>query len=217
MVAAIEIKETAEPPSEQPQSEQIEDTILPVEQAVLPPPSVDVSRETGVSRETIAADEEVLRAAEEELYGALPPLPPSPGAGEELSSLVEFGESLIGESAGDGALLEATSELDDEPGDVQHGVTSGVTDDEMSETHDEDYDSFTEEEEESEEEEDVDHLQRYLEMQRFTVGVHQPKKHPFDTQSTAPQSPETRLALSALKGRRRAQQFSGTLRNTRPS
>ena len=217
MVAAIEIKETAEPPSEQPQSEQIEDTILPVEQAVLPPPPVDVSRETGVSRETIAADEEVLRAAEEELYGALPPLPPSPGAGEELSSLVEFGESLIGESAGDGALLEATSELDDEPGDVQHGVTSGVTDDEMSETHDEDYDSFTEEEEESEEEEDVDHLQRYLEMQRFTVGVHQPKKHPFDTQSTAPQSPETRLALSALKGRRRAQQFSGTLRNTRPS
>ena len=71
-----------------------------------------------------------------------------------------------------------------------------------------------------EEEDEVDHLQRYLEMQSFTVGVHHPKKHPFDNDSKTPQSPETRLALSALKGRRRAQQFSTGvrhLRNTRPS
>ena len=69
-------------------------------------------------------------------------------------------------------------------------------------------------------EDEVDHLQRYLAMQSFTVGVHHPKKHPFDNDSKTPQSPETRLALSALKGRRRAQQFSTGvrhLRNTRPS
>jgi len=134
--------------------------------------------------------------------------------------LVEFGESLIGEGTGIEDPAEAASGVDDEPNDGQHGVTSGVADDEMSETHDED--NFTEEEEEeSEEEEDeVDHLQRYLEMQSFTVGVHHPKKHPFDNKSKTPQSPETRLALSALKGRRRAQQFSTGvrhLRNTRPS
>ena len=160
----------------------------------------------------------MLRAAEQELYGALPPLPSSSVAGEELSSLVEFGESLIGEGTGIEDPAEAASGIDDEPDDGQHGVTRGVADDEMSETHDED--NFTEEEEEESEEDEVDHLQRYLAMQSFTVGVHHPKKHPFDNDGKTPQSPETRLALSALKGRRRAQQFSTGvrhLRNTRPS
>lgn len=214
MVAAVKIEDIGEPSSNQTEPK-TDEAILQVERAALPPPlPVDLSRET------IAAEEEVLRAAEQELYGALPPLPSSSVAGEELSSLVEFGESLIGEGTGIEDPAEAASGVDDEPNDGQHGVTSGVADDEMSETHDED--NFTEEEEEeSEEEEDeVDHLQRYLEMQSFTVGVHHPKKHPFDNKSKTPQSPETRLALSALKGRRRAQQFSTGvrhLRNTRPS
>ena len=214
MVAAVKIEDIGEPSSNQTKPK-TDEAILQVERAALPPPlPVDLSRET------IAAEEEVLRAAEQELYGALPPLPSSSVAGEELSSLVEFGESLIGEGTGIEDPAEAASGVDDEPNDGQHGVTSGVADDEMSETHDED--NFTEEEEEeSEEEEDeVDHLQRYLEMQSFTVGVHHPKKHPFDNESKTPQSPETRLALSALKGRRRAQQFSTGvrhLRNTRPS
>lgn len=214
MVAAVKIEDIGEPSSNQTEPK-TDEAILQVERAALPPPlPVDLSRET------IAAEEEVLRAAERELYGALPPLPSSSVAGEELSSLVEFGESLIGEGTGIEDPAEAASGVDDEPNDGQHGVTSGVADDEMSETHDED--NFTEEEEEeSEEEEDeVDHLQRYLEMQSFTVGVHHPKKHPFDNKSKTPQSPETRLALSALKGRRRAQQFSTGvrhLRNTRPS
>ena len=213
MVAAVKIEDTGEP-SSNPTKPKTDEAVLQVERAALPPPPVDLGRET------IAAEEEVLRAAEQELYGALPPLPSSSVAGEELSSLVEFGESLIGEGTGIEDPAEAASGVDDEPNDGQHGVTSGVADDEMSETHDED--NFTEEEEEeSEEEEDeVDHLQRYLEMQSFTVGVHHPKKHPFDNKSKTPQSPETRLALSALKGRRRAQQFSTGvrhLRNTRPS
>ena len=214
MVAAVKIEDIGEPSSNQTEPK-TDEAILQVERAALPPPPpVDLSRET------IVAEEEVLRAAERELYGALPPLPSSSVAGEELSSLVEFGESLIGEGTGIEDPAEAASGVDDEPNDGQHGVTSGVADDEMSETHDED--NFTEEEEEeSEEEEDeVDHLQRYLEMQSFTVGVHHPKKHPFDNKSKTPQSPETRLALSALKGRRRAQQFSTGvrhLRNTRPS
>ena len=213
MVAAVKIEDTGKPSSNQTEPK-TDEAILQVERAALPPPPVDLGRET------IAAEEEVLRAAEQELYGALPPLPSSSVAGEELSSLVEFGESLIGEGTGIEDPAEAASGVDDEPDDGQHGVTSGVADDEMSETHDED--NFTEEEEEeSEEEEDeVDHLQRYLEMQSFTVGVHHPKKHPFDNDSKTPQSPETRLALSALKGRRRAQQFSTGvrhLRNTRPS
>ena len=210
MVAAVKIEDTGKPSSNQTEPK-TDEAILQVERAALPPPPVDLGRET------IAAEEEVLRAAEQELYGALPPLPSSSMAGEELSSLMEFGESLIGESTGIEDPAEAASGIDDEPDDGHYGVTSGVADDEMSETHDED--NFTEEEEESEEDE-VDHLQRYLAMQSFTVGVHHPKKHPFDNDSKTPQSPETRLALSALKGRRRAQQFSTGvrhLRNTRPS
>ena len=92
MVAAVKIEDIGEPSSNQTEPK-TDEAILQVERAALPPPlPVDLSRET------IAAEEEVLRAAERELYGALPPLPSSSVAGEELSSLVEFGESLIGKA-----------------------------------------------------------------------------------------------------------------------
>ena len=84
----------------------------------------------------------------------------------------------------------------------------------MSETHDED--NFTEEEEEESEEDEVDHLQRYLEMQSY--GGRASSEETPDNEQNASESRNSFGALSA-----EGQATSATVRrgatpsNTRPS